>query len=164
MAQYPRQFKREYLPITIRPPKGVCVFLIFLIIKNKLYYYFYFGVSPNSKCRPIRSVTPRSAPASPSGSVSPTSSEDSEYAFPHFLSVQDLASVPDCTIDFSLFTLSSAGMSRVPSAKVVVPTSRLSLKPPPVSRPKRSARVNMVNTAELALLLDVSTCLPDGPS
>jgi hypothetical protein len=36
--------------------------------------------------------------ASPYGSVSPTPSEDSEYAFQHFLSVQDLASVPDCTI------------------------------------------------------------------
>jgi hypothetical protein len=98
-----------------------------------------------------------SAFASPSGSVFPTPSEDSEYGFPHFLSVQDLASVPDCTIDFSLFTLSSAGMSGVPSAEVVVPTSRVFLKPPPVSRPKRSTRVNMGYTAELALLLDVST-------
>jgi hypothetical protein len=66
-----------------------------------------------------------SASASPSGSVSPTPSEDSEYAFPHFLGVQDLASVPDCTIDFSLFTLSSAGMSGAPSAGVVAPTSEV---------------------------------------
>jgi hypothetical protein len=103
-----------------------------------------------------------SASASPSGSVSPTPSEDSEYAFPYFLSVQDLASVPDCTIDFLLFTLSSAGMSGVSSTEVVVPTSWVSLKPPPVSRPKRSTRVNMGCTAELALLLDISTvgCLP----
>jgi hypothetical protein len=98
-----------------------------------------------------------SASASPSGSVSPTPSEDSEYAFPHFRSVQDLASVPDCTIDFLLFTLPSAGMSGAPSAGVVAPTSRVSLKPPLVSRPKRSTRVNMGYTAELALLLDVST-------
>jgi hypothetical protein len=74
-----------------------------------------------------------SAFAPPSGSVSPTPSQDSEYAFPYFLSVYDLASVLDCTIDFLLFTLSSAGMSGVSSAEVVVPTSRVSLKPPPVS-------------------------------
>jgi hypothetical protein len=48
-------------------------------------------------------------------------------------------------------------MSGVLSAEVVVPTSRVSLKPPLVSRPKRSTRVNMGYTAELALLLDVST-------
>jgi hypothetical protein len=54
--------------------------------------------------------------------------------------------------------LSSAGMSGVSSAEVVlVLTSRVSLKPPLVSRPKRSTRVNMGYTAELALLLDVST-------
>jgi hypothetical protein len=109
--------------------------------------------------RPSPKASIPSASASLSGSVSstPTPSEDWEYAFPYFLSVQDLASVPDCTINLILFTLSSAGMSGVPSAEVVVPTSRVSLKPPPVSRPKRSTRVNMGYTAELVLLLDVST-------
>jgi hypothetical protein len=82
---------------------------------------------------PVASIP--SASASPSGSVSPTPSEDSECAFPHFRSVQDLASVPDCTIDFSLFTLPSAGLSGAPSPGVVAPTSRVSLKPPLVSHP-----------------------------
>jgi hypothetical protein len=50
MAQYPRQFKREYLPITIRPLWGLKLLLLILIVIVIVIDVFYYLLSCSCNC------------------------------------------------------------------------------------------------------------------